>query len=187
MTISFGDAAPLFTSFGADLEPQDPGRWSGELELPGPVAQLYRELGPLDVDVPSHGNDVFLPRLAGLWDLQAGYRWHAVSGAPVDWPDELLVVAQQGGDPIAVDRGTGEVQVALAGSGAGRFEPFADGLASAVFTLGVLGSIVDGADELCDDDSLVLPEHVDHAQHTLTDALGAGAAVRILRWTGWLP
>jgi hypothetical protein len=50
-------------------------------------------VGPLDITIKSYGNPFFLPRLAALWEFQAGYRWHGFTGERIeDWDSDWLVV-----------------------------------------------------------------------------------------------
>lgn len=148
---------------------------------------MFRELGPDNFDVPAYGNNVRFPALKDLWKFQEGYRWDGLTGEHlVDWPDELLVVAAQGGDPIAIDRSTGTVVSALAGSGVWRFDLLSDSLVDAVLGIGVLGSILNEAEpDFCDDDSIVLKVHVDHATETLSRLMGSNTAHQLIRWAEW--
>lgn len=187
VTRSFAAACPLFASFGAELRSQQGNDWSGPFELPGAVGLMYRELGPVHTTVPAYGNDVFFPALAELWSFQAGYRWHGLTAEDLpDWPDQLLVVANSGGDPIAVDRANNTVLFALHGTGDWQFEHLSNSLLDVVLGLGLLGSIVhEAGPNLCDDDSLVLPKYVDHALRSLNDLVGASTAARLIQWAGW--
>ena len=81
--------------------------WTGPFVLPASAERFYREVGPVDVFIESFGNGFSLPSLARLWPRQAGYRWHALTGEPIaDWQDDWLVVADQGGDPFILSRGS---------------------------------------------------------------------------------
>lgn len=149
---------------------------------------MFLELGPDNASVPAYGNSVFLPSLSELWEFQAGYRYHGLTGEDLaDWPDELLVVGHQGGDPIAIDRTLGTVYFARHGSGLWRFESLSDSLAAAVIGIGVLGSIVhEAGPDLCDDDSIVRSEHVDDAVERLSKLMGTDNAHQMLRWAEWM-
>ena len=92
--------------------------WTGSFPIPPAVEQFYVEVGPFNVTIETHGNPYFLPSLADLWQFQAGYRWNGLSGEPIeDWPDDWLVVADEGGDPFIVVRSSGVVLHAFHGEG----------------------------------------------------------------------
>ena len=144
------------------VRPQPPSDWSGTFALPPCVERFYRDVGPVDVYIDACGNEPFLPRLAKLWDFQAGYRWNSLYGEPnEDWDDDWLVVADQGGDPFILSRSSGVVLIAE--HGAGSWDPaelFPD-MNTMAACLGYLGSIVqvagdDFTDEKCD----IRPAHL---------------------------
>jgi len=71
--------------------------WTGAFSLPVEVERFYEEVGPLDITIKSYGNPFFLPRLAALWEFQAGYRWHGFTGERIeDWDSDWLVVGDEG-------------------------------------------------------------------------------------------
>jgi hypothetical protein len=101
-------ARELLSKHGT-VETQERSDWMGEVPLPEPIARFYEEVGPSDVVIVTGGEPYFFPRLTSLWDMQAGYRWHALSGEPVtDWDPDLLVIVDRIGDPIlySLSRGT---------------------------------------------------------------------------------
>lgn len=96
------------------LVPQPEGKWGGEFSLPAEVARYYAELGPDDVTIDAYGNPFFLPSLAGLWEFQAGYRFHPKTIKPFEgWSDDWLVVGHQGSDPFIFSRSSSRILYAL--------------------------------------------------------------------------
>src|SRR4051812_43183209 len=92
------------------VQPQPPDDWTGMFPLPTPVEEFFREVGPTDITIENYGNAFFLPRLAGLWAFQGGYRWDGLTGQAIEgWDDDWLVVADQGGDAFILSRTTGKV------------------------------------------------------------------------------
>ncbi|MBE1188267.1 hypothetical protein IH740_25570, partial [Escherichia coli] len=88
-------------ALGEPCAAQPAADWQGDIALPAELERFYREVGPLDCTLESAGNPFFLPSLARLWQRQAGYRWHGISGERLSgWQDDWLVVADQGADPF---------------------------------------------------------------------------------------
>lgn len=142
MAATLEQARELLSAHGT-LQPQPPTDWRGNVVLPPFVAQFYHVVGPLDLEIPSQGNPFFLPRLAGLWELQAGYRWNALTSDPLpNWDDDWLVVADQGGDPFILSRARGAVSFAQHGAGAWNLAPLFPDLATMAACLGHLGGVV---------------------------------------------
>lgn len=99
----------LLGRFGV-VEPQAATDWMGDVLLPEPIARFYEMVGPSDVTVPSEGEPYFFPRLTSLWDVQAGYRYNALSGEPLPgWDDDWLVIVDRPADPILYSRSTGKL------------------------------------------------------------------------------
>jgi len=92
--------------------------WTGAFPIPPAVERFYGEVGPLNVTIEGYGNPYFLPSLADLWQLQAGYRWNGLDKKRLaDWPDDWLVVADEGGDPFIFVRSSGVILHAFHGAG----------------------------------------------------------------------
>jgi hypothetical protein len=71
--------------------------WKGPFPLPLEVVAYYEGVGPCELEIWGYGNPWYVPSLANLWDLQAGYRYHPNSGEDLDgWNDSWLVVAYEG-------------------------------------------------------------------------------------------
>jgi hypothetical protein len=170
------------------IRPQPPDDWTGMLPLPAPVGRFFEEIGPADITIESYGNAFFLPRLAALWEFQGGYRWNGLTGQPiVDWNDDWLVVADQGGDPFILSRTSGRVLHAVHGTGV--WEPgemFAD-LNTMAACLGCLGAVVVSAGEaFTDEGCLIRPEYREQALVRLRRLLSStSAAESILGTLGW--
>jgi hypothetical protein len=182
------EQARLQLSLHGIVQPQLPNAWSGGLPLAAVLERYYREVGPVDVCIESFGNPFFLPSLARLWSLQAGYRWNGLSGEPVaDWQDDWLVVAHQGGDPFILSRSSGTVLHDQ--HGRGRWEPgelFPD-LNAMAGCLGFLGSVVVSAGEnLADEDFRIRPacrhEAITGLQRLLGSAMTAEVVLESLGW-----
>ena len=129
----------------------------------------------MEVMVEGYGNPYFFPSLARLWDLQAGYRWHGLTGDRIpEWQDDWIVVTTAGGDPYIFDASSGHILFAY--HGAGAWEPdvcFSD-LPTMALCIATLGAIVRSAGEaFVDDDFNVRPEHREHAVLELTRILGS--------------
>lgn len=167
--VSIEQARAALAPHGA-LAPQPAAaHWRGDIPLPPAIATFYEQVGPLGewvndrvghagLTVPNVGNPFSIPPLSRLWQLQAGYRWHGITGERLaDWPDHWLVVADQGADPFIFDLRTGAIQFARHGTGAWEDdEPiFADILQMAA-CLGTVGQFVEeaGDDLFLDDDSV---------------------------------
>jgi hypothetical protein len=126
------------------LRPQPATDWRGPIALPPALVDLHAtfgpwgetvhaSIGPIGLSIDAGGNPVDVPPLARLWDLQAGYRWNAVTGErSPDWSDDWIVFALQGGDPFILDAATGRVLFALHGARRWEPEPLADGVRTAL-------------------------------------------------------
>jgi hypothetical protein len=124
------------------VESQPPSDWMGDIPLPAAVERFYEEVGPMDVAVEAHGDAYFFPRLASLWDIQAGYRYNALSGSPLpNWNEEWLVVADHGGDPFIFSQATGEVLLASQGGEVWTPRPLFADLVEMAAVLATLGNV----------------------------------------------
>ncbi|MET3379847.1 hypothetical protein [Variovorax paradoxus] len=196
---SIEQARAALASHGA-LAPQSTAEhWRGEIPLPAAIETFYAQVGPLGewindrvghagLTVPTAGNPFSIPTLARLWELQAGYRWHGITGERIaDWPDHWLVVADQGADPFIFDLNTGGIQFARHGEGVWKDDApiFADILEMAA-CLGTIGQVWDeaGEDIFMDDDS-VNPVHRARLIERLTPLIGASEAGDIADLFDW--
>ena len=173
------------------LAPQSAAEhWRGDIALPPAIEAFYAQVGPLGdwinervghagLSIPTTGNDFSIPPLARLWQLQAGYRWHGITGERLSgWPDHWLVVADQGADPFIFDLRTGAIQFAFHGAGAWQDdEPiFADILEMAA-CLGTMGQVWEEAgDDIFLDDDSVNPLYRARLVERLAPLLGGAAA-----------
>jgi hypothetical protein len=168
---------------------QPVGDWKGDFPLPVEVEQFYREVGPVDVTIESHGNPYFLPSLAGLWGLQAGYRWHGFTGERLPgWDDDWLVVGYEGGDAFIFSRRSGRIMYALHGAGAWEPREVFPNLNAMAACLALLGSVVlDAGDRFTDKDCVIRPEHIETATIRQGEVLGSRAdAESVLGVLGWV-
>jgi hypothetical protein len=170
------------------VQQQQPDDWTGKFPLPPSVERFFLEVGPVDITIEGYGNPYFLPRLAALWEFQAGYRWNGLTGQPIeDWDDDWLVIADEGGDPFILSRASGRVLHAVHGTGV--WEPavmFAD-LNTMAACLGQLGAVVVSAGEdFADEDCLIRPEYHGQALAGLQQLLGMKSETEsILERLGW--
>jgi hypothetical protein len=170
------------------FRPQPRSDWQGEFPLPEPVAEYFAKLGPVDVWIPGYVNSYSLPSLSGLWRFQAGYRYHPDAHARFsEWDDDWLVVADEGGDPFILSRASRAVLHAF--HGAGVWEPtalFGD-LAEIAATLAIVADIVAFAGRLLtDDNSIILPRHLDSARTRIGACLhSVERADAVLQRMGW--
>jgi hypothetical protein len=170
------------------VQPQPPDDWTGMFPLPTPVEEFFREVGPTDITIENYGNAFFLPRLAGLWAFQGGYRWDGLTGQAIEgWDDDWLVVADQGGDAFILSRTTGKVLYAQHGTGAWKPAEIFDDLNTMAVCLAHLGDVVASAGEgFTDDACLVRREHRERALTGLRRFVGSRlAAETILGLVGW--
>ena len=124
------------------LESQPPTDWMGDIPLPPAVEHFYAEVGPMDVAIEATGDAYFLPRLASLWDIQAGYRYNALSGNPLPgWDEDWLVVADHGGDPFILSLATSEVLLAKKGAAAWDPRPLFADVVEMAAVLATLGNV----------------------------------------------
>lgn len=185
--ISSNRVLQLLEPFG-QLAPQNALNWDGSFELPPEVNAFYREVGPLDLDIPSYGNNYFMPRLADLWRYQVGHRFDGGNGDRIqDWDDDWLVIADCGADPFIFSRSSGAIL--LAEHGAGPWEPhfiFAN-----IFEMGaalaIVGSVVAAAGRsLTNEKGYILPRCRANALTGLVEFAGSmSAAKNVLGQLGW--
>ncbi|SFG88555.1 hypothetical protein [Methylobacterium gossipiicola] len=185
----------VLAPFGA-LRPQFPADWNGEIALHPSLIRFYGEVGPYGEDgphgpdgltIPTTGNAFAIPPLARLWEGQAGYRWHGLTGKRLaGWRDEWLVVADQGGDPFILDGTTGAVLHAHHGGGAWEPEPiFADVFAMAL-VLGTIGAVhEEGGEGLYDEEFEVRPAWRAVLRARLAPSVGETEADSIASRFGW--
>ncbi|MCL2310519.1 MAG: hypothetical protein FWC42_09700 [Proteobacteria bacterium] len=114
MGISPRRAKKLLEAYG-ETRVQAASEWQGDFPLPQAVEQFYLEVGPVNINIL---DTFYLPSLAELWEFQAGYRWHGLTGERVkNWPDDWLTVAGRNGDPFIFSRSSGVIGFAFHGSG----------------------------------------------------------------------
>ena len=172
----------------ADVRPQPADEWQGPFPLPDAVLAYYAEVGPVDLNFENYGNPWYVPSLARLWELQAGYRYNPNTGERFpQWSEDWLVVAYEGGDPCIFDLRTGTILHAHHGQGAWDPEPLFDDLGEMLSVFAVLGGVIVRAGErFTDDESCILPEYYREAETGLEAILGSQvAAAATLSTLGW--
>jgi hypothetical protein len=172
-----------------EVRAQPPTDWIGPFATPPAVDRFYREVGPANITIGACGNPYFLPSLADLWSFQAGYRWNALNGEPIeDWSDDWIVIADEGGDPFILERSSSVVLHAFHGEGAWDPVTMFPNLNTMAVSLGLLGAIVrDAGDSFLDEDCCVRPTYVATAlvqfQELLGSRLAGTSALARLGWT----
>jgi len=171
-----------------EVRPQPPTDWTGSFPIPPAIERFYREVGPANITIESHGNPYFLPSLADLWQFQAGYRWNGLSSEPTeDWKDDWLVVADEGGDPFILERTSGVVLHAYHGEGkwdAGEMFPDINTMATCLAQIGAIVS--EAGDAFMEADCSVRPEFRQLALARLQELLGSESDVEsVLSVLGW--
>ncbi len=167
-------------------QPQHASEWAGQIPLPDPIAEFYRDVGPVNITIEGYGNPTFIPNLSQLWNRQAGYRWNGLTGEPIaDWDRDWIVVADEGADPYIYRNG----KILFAQHGAGVWEPdeiYPD-LNTMAACLATLGAVVlNAGDEFSDDDCYIRPKFRAEAISRLADILGnKNEAEAIVETAGW--
>jgi len=175
--VSSADVKRLLLLHGK-VQAQPASDWKGTFPLPTSIEKFYQEVGPLDVTIEVHGNPYFLPRLAGLWDLQAGYRWNGLSGERLnDWKDDWVVVADEGGDPFVFVQSSEEVWHDFHGAGKWNPTPMFPDLNTMAACLGQLGAIaLEAGEAFTDADCNIRTEWRKEALVRLNDLVGSSSS-----------
>jgi len=171
------------------LVPQSVASWHGEFPLPDEVARYYEELGPEDVTIEGYGNPYFLPSLARLWEVQAGYRFHPNTKERfAEWSDDWLVIAYEGGDPYIYSRSSSIILYALHGQGVWEPDELFSSLEGMVTTFAIIGDVaVSAGDDLTDEESYLREHYVEEAKQRISLVLGSRSeAELVLDSLGWV-
>ncbi len=173
-----------FARFGL-LRAQYEGDWQGPFPLPPLLARFYAQVGPLGHEINAKvgnsgitipGLDVWIPPLRRVWSHQAGYRWHGISGEPIDnWPSNWLVIADRGADPFILDLDDGRVLFSHHGAGLLDAGEIAADVPTLMTTLAAAGTVyLDAGDDLYndDDDGGIRTVHEEAAVQAVTQVLG---------------
>ncbi|MCU1125389.1 SMI1/KNR4 family protein [Stenotrophomonas maltophilia] len=145
------------------LRAQHEGDWQGPFPLPPVLARFYAQVGPLGHEINAKvgnsgitipGLDVWMPPLRRVWSHQAGYRWHGISGEPIDnWPSNWLVIADRGADPFILDLDDGRVLFSHHGAGLLDAGEIAADVLTLMAALAAAGTVyLEAGDDLYDDD-----------------------------------
>jgi hypothetical protein len=167
---------------------QPPSDWTGPFPIPPAVERFYREIGPANVTIETHGNPYELPSLADLWPFQAGYRWNGLTGEAIDdWPDDWLVVAMESGDPFIFVRSSGVVLHAYHGEGewdAGEMFSDLNTMAACLAQIG--GVELEAGSDFVEEDCSIRPKYRALASDRLQELLGSKRdAEEVLGALGW--
>ncbi|MGY6088393.1 hypothetical protein ACWWU7_20035 [Stenotrophomonas sp. SM006] len=178
------DLYASFARFGL-LRAQHEGDWQGPFPLPPVLARFYAQVGPLGHEINAKvgnsgitipGLDVWIPPLRRVWSHQAGYRWHGISGDPIDnWPSNWLVIADRGADPFILDLDDGRVLFSQHGADlldAGEVTTDVPTLMAALAAAGTV--YLDAGDDLYndEDDGGIRPERQEEAVQAVARVLG---------------
>lgn len=179
------DLRDQFAVFGP-LQAQDESHWQGPFPLPPVVDCFYEQVGPLGREINATvghagisipGLEVWIPPLRRLWSHQAGYRWHGISGEPIeDWPPHWLVIADLGADPFILDMDDGRILFAQHGRGRWDADVFLDDLPTLMAALAAAGTVYAAAGDALysdDEDGGIRAEHYDAALQALAQVLGS--------------
>jgi hypothetical protein len=177
----------LLGTFG-ELKPQPVRDWTGDCELPEPLARFYLEIGPygetiypivgpIGLNIYCGGNPINLPPLHKLWDLQVGYRTHGITKERnLDWPDDWLVIGAEGSNPFIFDKKDSQIYFDLAGGGKWTPKLLACDIETALGGLATYAKARAELDEEIDfDDCEMRPEAREKCLVKLAAFLGDGA------------
>ena len=172
----------------ATLRAQSAEEWSGPSTLPRAIESYYEEVGPVDLEIWGYGNPWYVPALAQLWDLQAGYRYDPETKERFsDWKDNWLVVAYEGGDPYIFDTETETILHDMHGRGMWDPKPVFQDLGEMISVFAVLGAIRASAGQRFTDDQGINPKYIDEASVDLKRILGSERrATTTLERLGWM-
>jgi hypothetical protein len=182
------ELAKRLLALHGEVRSQPSSDWTGAFPIPSAVERFYREVGPCDVTVEAHGNPYFLPCLADLWQFQAGYRWNGLNGEPIeDWPDDWLVVADEGGDPFILARSSGVVLHAYRGEGEWDADEMFPDLNTMAACLAQIGTIVlEAGDDFTEEDCSIRSKYRALGSARLQELLGSKTeAEAVLGALGW--
>jgi hypothetical protein len=182
------EVAKRLLALHGEVRPQTASEWTGAFPIPRDVERFYREVGPANVTIEAHGNPYFLPSLADLWQFQAGYRWHGLSGEPTeDWPDDWLVVADEGGDPFIFVRSSRVVLHAYHGEGewdASEMFPDLNTMAACLAQIGAI--VLESGRDYMEKDCSIRPKYralaLARLQELFSSKSEAEAVLGVLGW-----
>lgn len=171
----------------ATLHAQFAQDWTGPFPLPPKIATYYAEIGPAELEIWAYGNPWYLPSLARIWDLQAGYRYHPETNERFDeWKDNWLVVASDGGDPYIFDTDSEIILHDLHGQDLWNPRPMFQDLGEMIAIFAALGGIGSRAGERLTDNHGISPKFLHEASLALQAILGnKRRAVAVLERLGW--
>jgi hypothetical protein len=182
------ERARLLLSKHGTVRSQSAADWRGGIPLPAFVERYYREIGPADITINVYGNPFFLPSLLALWAIQAGYRWHGVTGERIaDWQDDWLVVGCDGDGAFVVSLSSERVSFAI--HGAGVWNPIAlfpnmTTIAGCLAALGLIAS--DSGKDFTDEECLIRPQYLADSKAQMAEMIGSSMEAEVVLSTlGW--
>ena len=166
---------------------QDATDWTGPFDLPDALREFYSDVGPLDVCIEGFGNPTTIYSLRKLWERQAGYRWNGLTNERIaDWPENWIVIADEGADPYIFDTKTTRILFAQHGSGEWDADEIYGDINTMAACVATLGSIIVDPDNFEDDDCNINPDCRIDAVDRLTNILGNKTeAESIVEMAGW--
>ena len=142
----------------------------------------------MELESWAYGNLWYVPSLAQLWGLQAGYWYDPKTYEPLEgWNNNWLVVASDGGDPYILDLPTGAILHDFHGQGAWNPRLLFKDLSEMISVFAVLGGISDRAgSDLTDDESCIRSKYHDEASSILVSIVGDDErTIAVLEGLGW--
>ena len=171
-----------------DVRAQPASDWTGPFTLPDSLREYYETIGPTGNYIEGYGNPFFLPSLAALWPHQAGYRWNGLTNETLlEWPDDWLVVADQGADPFILSRSTSAILFAYHGAGAWDAKHIFSNIVEMAACLATLGVVAkDAGASLTDERTYIVPAYKQAAEVSLKRILRTKKQVAAVMTTlGW--
>lgn len=170
---------------------QPKSNWTGEVPLPGEVADYYANLGPVDIKLPHWPETLTLPSLRRLWILQGGYIYDPATGEHYkNWPEGWLVIARAGDKAVYVyNAETGRIDKAVYKRLRWKAKPAFESLGQFIVVAVALGKVVrDLGDELMDADGNLTEEAGDRALLETFELMGRDIdkAEALLIQLGWI-
>jgi len=130
------------------------------------IAEYYKEIGPVDLYIPGHGNDYFLPSLKSLKKYQNGYSFNQITNNRIeDWNMDWIVLADQGGDPFIFSKKNKNILYAIHGNGSWKPENIFPNIECMVHCLLIIGKIVsENSENYMDNECNIKIEYINIAK-----------------------
>jgi len=177
----------LINAFG-ELSPQEIDNASMEEYSHEEIAEYYKEIGPVDLYIPGHGNDYYLPSLKSLKLFQSGYSFDPITNSIIDaWNSDWIVLADQGGDPFIFSKNNKNILFANHGNGLWEPEVIFPNIECMVYCLLIIGTIIsENGENYMDDDCNIKMESIKLAKRKFLEVLEnediVNNALNLLEW-----